>query len=94
MSAARAQTCFMLDTISLDTTQRKPKLNTPFNKLPLVPNLPPQMPLTGASAILPLVPANQFLVRDYNSVDADQAHGGTEIEDIITSAYDTKGFKS
>jgi hypothetical protein len=52
------------------------------------------MPLTGASAILPLVPANQFLVRDYNSVDADQAHGGTEIEDIITSAYDTKGFKS
>lgn len=63
-------------------------------QLPLLPNLPPQMPLAGASAILPHVPASHFLVRDYNSVDADQAHGGTQIEDIITSAYGTKGFKS
>jgi hypothetical protein len=39
-------------------------------------------------------PAGQFLVANYNSVDADQAHGGTQIQDIITNAYRTEGYKS
>ena len=33
-------------------------------------------------------------MRNYNSVDADQEHGGTQIQDIITYAYNNNHFKN
>ena len=39
-------------------------------------------------------PQMQLLVRNYDSVDADQQHGGTQLQDIITYAYNNNHFKS
>ena len=36
----------------------------------------------------------QLLVRNYDSVDADQQHGGTQLQDIITYAYNNNHFKN
>ena len=56
----------------------------------LIMYMQPYILLESASDITQLP---RQLVSNCNNIDADQQHGGTEIQDIITSAYITESFK-
>ena len=53
--------------------------------------MPPQMPLAADSS---MTQQPRQLASNYNNADAYQQHGGTDIQDIITSTYITECLKS